>query len=121
LEEREQAAHQKLPVRLVSFSVDPEVDTPEKLLAYANKWGADPARWVFLTGSLAEVNRAVTRGLKIPFEKGAADTSAFDVMHGEHFVMVDGARKIRGYYESNPAGMTDLKAALQSLLEEKGI
>jgi protein SCO1/2 len=119
IEERERSSSQKLPIRLVSFSVDPEVDTPEKLAAYATKWGADQERWVFLTGPLAEVNRAVVRGLKIPFEKGAADTSAFDVMHGEHFVMVDGKRRIRGYFETDPAGMADLKAALEALLAEK--
>ena len=119
IEEREGAVGHPLPIRLVSFSVDPEVDTPDKLLAYANKWGVDQERWVFLTGPLADVNRAVTRGLKIPFEKGAADTSAFDVMHGEHFVVVDGKRRIRGYYESSPEGLSDLKAALAAILAEK--
>jgi protein SCO1/2 len=120
IEERERTLGHHLPVRLVSFSVDPEVDTPDKLAAYAAKWGADQERWSFLTGPLAEVNRAVTRSLKIPFEKGGADTSAFDVMHGEHFVMVDGQRRIRGYFETDPAGMAELKAALESLLAEKG-
>jgi len=120
VEERERATGHALPVRLVSFSVDPEVDTPDKLAAYAAKWGADEGRWLFLTGPLAEVNRAVTRGLKIPFEKGGADTSAFDVMHGEHFVVVDGQRRIRGYFETDPAGMADLKAAIALLLAERG-
>jgi protein SCO1 len=120
IDEREQSLGQKLPIRLVSFSVDPEVDTPDKLAAYAMRWGADEARWFFLTGPLAEVNRAVTRGLKIPFEKGGADTSAFDVMHGEHFVVVDGKRRIRGYFETDSAGMGRLKTALESLLSEKG-
>jgi len=120
IEERERTLGHRLPIRLVSFSVDPEVDTPDKLAAYATKWGADQERWVFLTGPLAEVDRAVTRSLKIPFEKGGADTSAFDVMHGEHFVIVDGQRRIRGYYETDPAGMAGLKTALESLLAEKG-
>ena len=43
----------------------------------------------------------MTRGLKIPFEKGGADQSAFDVMHGEHFV-IDGHGRIRGYFETDP-------------------
>jgi protein SCO1 len=120
IEEREHAAGHKLPLRLVSFSVDPEVDTPDKLAAYAAKWGADQERWFFLTGPLAEIDRAVTRSLKIPFEKGGADTSAFDVMHGEHFVIVDAQRRIRGYFETDPSGMTELKATIDSLLAEKG-
>ena len=120
VEERERTLGHPLPIRLVSFSVDPEVDTPDKLATYATKWGADETRWSFLTGPLTEVNRAVTRGLKIPFEKGGADTSAFDVMHGEHFVVVDGQKRIRGYFETDPPGMTELKAVLESLLAEKG-
>jgi len=96
IEEREGTLKRALPIRLVSFSVDPEVDTSDKLLAYAAKWGADERRWTFLTGPLGEMNRAVTRGMKIPFEKGAADLSAFDVMHGERFVLVDKSARIRG-------------------------
>jgi protein SCO1 len=120
LEERERTLGHRLPIRLVSFSVDPDVDTPDKLAAYATKWGVDQERWLFLTGPLAEVDRAVTRSLKIPFEKGGADTSAFDVMHGEHFVVVDGERRIRGYFETDPAGIADLEAAVESLLAERG-
>ena len=37
-------------VQLVSFSVDPEHDTPELLKAYADRFGASPDRWWFLTG-----------------------------------------------------------------------
>ncbi|MET0592980.1 MAG: SCO family protein [Polyangiaceae bacterium] len=128
VEEREQSLGTKLPIRFVSFSVDPEVDTPEKLAAYATKWGVDQERWSFLTGPLDEVNRAVVRGLKIHFEKGATDDpgksltrdtkSAFDVMHGEHFVIVDGQRRIRGYFQTDPSGMTELQAALASLIAE---
>lgn len=119
VEEREQALGKRLPIRFVSFSVDPEVDTPEKLAAFATKWGADQERWSFLTGPLAEVNRAVVRGLKIHFEKGT-ETSAFDVMHGEHFVVIDGEHRIRGYFQTDPPGMAELKAALASLVAEKG-
>jgi protein SCO1/2 len=120
LEEREAKLGRQLPVRLVSFSVDPEVDTPEKLLAYAAKWGADERRWLFLTGSLEEMNRAVTRGMKIPFEKGGADTSAFDVMHGERLVVVDESGRIRGYFDTDPEGMERVKEAIESLLADRG-
>ncbi len=120
LEDRERSLGRELPVRLVSFSVDPEVDTPDKLSSYAKKWQADDRRWIFLTGSLEEVNRAVTRGMKIPFEKGGADTSAFDVMHGEHFVVVDARGRIRGYFEADPPGLDRLKHAIEALLLEKG-
>jgi protein SCO1/2 len=120
IDDREKALGRELPVRLVSFSVDPEVDTPDKLLAYAAKWGADERRWLFLTGTLDEMNRAVTRGMKIPFEKGGADTSAFDVLHGERLVLVDKSGRIRGYFETDPDGMERVKEAIESLLADRG-
>jgi protein SCO1/2 len=120
VEEREHALGRELPVRLVSFSVDPEVDTPDKLAQYATKWRADERRWIFLTGPLDEMNRAVTRGMKIPFEKGGADTSAFDVMHGERLVLVDKKGRIRGYFETDPDGMARVKEGIESLVTEPG-
>lgn len=37
-------------VEFVSFSVDPTVDTSEKLTNYAKQYGADFRNWTFLTG-----------------------------------------------------------------------
>src|SRR5262245_7947558 len=37
-------------VRLVTFTVDPERDDPDELKKYADLYGADPERWLFLTG-----------------------------------------------------------------------
>ena len=37
-------------VHLVSFSVDPEVDTPEKLTEFASRFTDDTENWHFLTG-----------------------------------------------------------------------
>ena len=48
-------------VRFVSVTVEPEVDTPAVLKAYAERFGADPAGWSFLTGSGAEVDDVVRR------------------------------------------------------------
>ena len=120
VEEHEKSAGRDLNVRLVSFSVDPEVDTPEKLAAYATRWDANDKLWVFLTGPLAEMNRAVVKGLKIPFEKGGADTSAFDVMHGEHLVLVDGKARIRGYFDADAEGLGKLEAAVEQVEKEGG-
>ena len=50
-----------LGVRLVSISVDPTHDTPETLRAYAQRLGADPAVWTFLTGDF-ETARAISEG-----------------------------------------------------------
>jgi protein SCO1 len=48
-------------VRFVSVTVEPEVDTPAVLEAYAQRFAADPAGWSFLTGTGAEVSDVVRR------------------------------------------------------------
>ena len=48
-------------VRFASITVEPEVDTPPVLKAYAEKFGADPAGWSFLTGTSAEIQDVVKR------------------------------------------------------------
>lgn len=50
-------------VRLVSISIDPEQDTPRRLRAYAERFGAGP-RWSFLTGSVADIE-AVQRAFDV--------------------------------------------------------
>lgn len=52
-------------VRLVTISVDPERDTPERLREYARLAGADPARWIFLTGDLGTIIDLAENHLKI--------------------------------------------------------
>jgi protein SCO1/2 len=41
-------------VRMISISIDPEHDSPERLAAYAQRLGAGP-RWSFLTGAAADI------------------------------------------------------------------
>jgi protein SCO1/2 len=55
-------------LRLVSFSVDPAWDTPQVLRAYAARFGADPARWLFVTGDAGAMRRLVAEGFRLPVE-----------------------------------------------------
>ncbi|MEK6245070.1 MAG: SCO family protein [Pseudomonadota bacterium] len=48
-------------VRFASITVEPEVDTPAVLKAYADKFDADPAGWSFLTGTSGEIKDVVRR------------------------------------------------------------
>jgi len=101
-------------VKLVSFSVDPENDTPERLLAYANQWKAHDKTWSFLTGKNEDVDAIVVQGFKMQYGKVSAAASAsgpsadklaangvFEIMHGDWFILVDGKGAIRGYYDSS--------------------
>jgi protein SCO1/2 len=87
--------------RLVSFSVDPENDTPAVLSEYANRSGADPSRWSFVTGPVDSVKTAVVSGFKVALEKLPKGANDYDVTHGDWFVLVDGSGNIRGYYTTD--------------------
>lgn len=95
-------------VRLVSISVDPGFDTPQVLVQYAKRFGADPAGWWFVTGEYEAVQRLAIQGFKL----GATDNI---LIHSEKFVLVDAKGRIRGYYESSDVG------AVQRLVEDAWI
>ncbi len=89
-------------VHLVSFSVDPDHDTPEVLTAYAQSHKADPLRWSFLTGRQEAMQQTVVSGFKQSMqETGQRDDVNGGILHGTHFVLVDRDLRIRGFYASN--------------------
>jgi protein SCO1/2 len=110
-------------LRLVSITVDPKRDTPKVLSEYANRFGANPQRWFFLTGEKEAIYRFAQEGFllgaaEIPDEKrppsGATHT------HSPRFVLVDWKAQIRGYYTSTDAeAMVRLRRDLKTLLQNK--
>jgi protein SCO1 len=93
--------------RLVSFSVDPDNDTPAVLAEYAARAGADPSRWSFVTGPVDTVKAAVVGGFKVALEKLPKGAYDYDVTHGNWFVLVDPMGKLRGYYSTEDPGDLD--------------
>jgi protein SCO1/2 len=83
-------------VKFVSFSVDPERDTPAVLLAYAKQYGADNDRWRFLTGDKTKVFDAVA-GMKVSVIAATKDNP---IEHDIHFLLIDSAGHIHGFYDS---------------------
>lgn len=92
-------------LHLVTFTVDPETDTPEVLRGYAQKYGADSNRWVFLTGPLKEIEPVVVKGFKMMLDKKETTPGLFEIVHGERFVLVDGKGFVRGFYEAKDEGI----------------
>jgi protein SCO1/2 len=93
-------------IGLLSISVDPERDTPDKLKQYAEVFGARAGLWRSLTGEQQEVERTVVRGFhtamaKVPRDGADPHLAAFDIMHGERLVLVDRLGRIRGFYDAD--------------------
>lgn len=95
--------------RLVSFSVDPEYDTPEVLREYADRFGADPDRWWFLTGKKPEMYAFIVASFQVTVLDVLEEGSRI-ITHSTRLVLVDGDGRIRGYYESTePEDMKRLR------------
>lgn len=73
----------------VSITCDPDTDTVEALRAYADRWKADPERWLFCRADL-EYTQRVAKGMKIYLSlKG----------HQDYAIVIDKQGKIRGVFD----------------------
>ena len=99
-------------LHFVSFSVDPEQDTPEVLFRYADYYGADGGRWAFLTGQKAAIYQLAHEGFNL-----AAGHRGSEILHSTRFVLVDRNQQVRGYYDSrSKAHLQQLRQDMQTLL-----
>lgn len=86
----------------VSISVDPENDTPSVLTQYKTARGIlEGDGWTFLTGSTETVMNLVRKGFLTGVEKSENPTAEGSVTHGVRVVLVDGERRIRGFYATD--------------------
>ncbi len=109
---------EKTDVHLVSFSVDPEKDTPKVLRGYAEKLQAEPGRWDFLTGPKSAIYKLSHDGFKLAVSDGS-DAQGIPV-HSTRMVLVDRNSLIRGYYDTTePEAITKLLADTNHLLREQ--
>lgn len=105
-------------VRLVSFSVDPTNDTPEVLRDYAERHGADPKRWTFLTGDLEAMHQLLVGGFRVGMgdPEARGDGDLFDIAHSAKLVLVDQAGRVRGFYDTDDLGLDEVFHRAQHVL-----
>jgi protein SCO1/2 len=109
---------EKTDVHLVSFSVDPEKDTPGVLGSYAERLQAEPGRWDFLTGPKSVIYKLSHDSFKLAVSDGS-DVQGIPV-HSTRMVLVDRRAQIRGYYDATEAdAITKLVADTTHLLREQ--
>jgi cytochrome oxidase Cu insertion factor (SCO1/SenC/PrrC family) len=102
--------------RLVSFSVDPQYDSPAVLADYAKNNAADLTQWKFLTGSREKLWRLSGEGFKLPVLEGDSETI---ITHSSRFALVDRDTNIRGWYQSgDEAELAKLRSELERIAAE---
>jgi cytochrome oxidase Cu insertion factor (SCO1/SenC/PrrC family) len=97
-----QSKLQDLPnARLVSFTVDPEFDSPAVLTKYAERFGAGQARWFFVTGEAKPIYELLRQGFKVGVEpaQDADRTPGNEVTHSTKLVLVDKHGHLRGFFD----------------------
>ena len=112
-------------VRLVSISVDPDRDTPEVLSAYAGRFGADPDRWLFLTGHRHAVYGLIREGFKLGLQAAGeghdGHSEASQILHSLRFALVDVRGRLRGYYDGTDPQLGDRMLPDVKRLTEEGM
>jgi len=112
---------QKLPdpnVRLVSLTTDSDYDTPAVLKNYAERFNADPKRWLLLTGPKNEISNLATNSFKLSVTEKKPEERETPVdlfIHSTLFIVVDKAGVLRGVFESVGEGIDSEHARNQIL------
>jgi protein SCO1/2 len=98
-------------VQFVSFTVDPEYDSLNVLQEYAENYGVDDDRWVFIWAEKPRIEKLYEEGFKLGGE--------LPYNHSTKFVLVDQQGMIRGYYSTeDDISMSILRTHLRNLAKD---
>lgn len=122
MKEIQQALPAISQARLVTLTTDADFDTPPVLKAYAEKFGADTNRWVFLTGDKRQIANLAIDSLKLTaIEKKPEERQAPEdlFVHSTIFVVVDKLGRLRGVFETDGEGVSPVQARSRILAAVK--
>ncbi|WP_109695282.1 SCO family protein [Chitinophaga deserti] len=101
---------------ILSHTSDPDYDSIPVLKAYAEKHGADPKNWHFLTGDKLQLYKLARESYLVDDGKFTGED---DFVHTQWFALVDGEGQIRGLYEGTKAKDIDkLITDIDRLMQE---
>ncbi|MCE2503707.1 MAG: SCO family protein [Chlorobi bacterium] len=101
-------------VKLVSFTVDPEYDTPERLAEYATEHNADSDRWLFLRTGDSVVQNLARDAFHVAIAEGTDPMEP--IIHSSKFFVVDAEGEVRGIFDGrSQEGRRRLLSLLKSL------
>jgi protein SCO1/2 len=91
--------------KILSHTVQPEVDSVPVLKEYANLYEADPKKWIFVTGDKKIIYDLARKSYFAAVTEG--DGGPGDFIHTENFVLVDKEKRIRGFYDGTSEESVD--------------
>ncbi len=106
---RVQEATQGTDARIVSYSVTPDVDTPDVLKEFGAARHIDPSRWHLVTGSKPTIYGLARNAYFADDERITASLDEPDAfLHTEKLVLVDREGHLRGVYDGTLPHEIDL-------------
>jgi protein SCO1/2 len=107
-------------VRFVSFSVDPEHDTPARLAAYAAERGIETGPgWTLLTGPEPQMRSLLVDSFEVPMGVPEPVGELIDVAHSGKIALVEGST-VRGFYSYDAEGLDQVFARVRELVTGRG-
>ena len=97
-------------VKLLSFSVMPDIDSVSVLKDYAELNGVVDSKWNLVTGDKKAIY-TMARKSYLAVKQGKPDEQ-YDMVHTENFVLVDSKKQVRGFYDGTK------KEEIQRLIED---
>lgn len=109
-------------VAFVSFSVDPQTDTPERLDFFSKRWHADSERWHFLTGAPDEMDSIIKGSFLLPITRKPEELKKLyteNLIHTSKFAIVDQTGVVRAYVDGLPEeSVSSISRIIVQLLQE---
>lgn len=102
MEEIQRLVANQADVRLVSFSIDPLSDTPSALSEFAQRFHADPNRWLFLTGDRDTLYPLIENTLLGPADFKLLATIPGGFANTERIALIDPEGVVRGFFNGLP-------------------
>ncbi len=105
-------------VKILSFTVMPDVDTVSVLKEYAKINGVIDSKWNLVTGDKKAIY-AMARKSFLAVKQGKPE-ELYDMVHTENFVLVDTKKRVRGFYDgTKKEEITRLIEDIKWLCEDK--
>ena len=106
--------------RILSYTVDPETDSVARMKVYADSLGADPRKWLFLTGRKDSLYHLARSGYLLDDPKNNAININEQFLHTQFLALVDKSGRVRKIYDGlKKDELTDLEKDIKTLLKEK--
>lgn len=97
-------------VKLLSFTVMPDIDSVSVLKEYAKINGVIDSKWNLVTGDKKAIYTMARKSF-LAVKQGKPE-ELYDMVHTENFVLVDSKKRVRGFYDGTK------KEEIQRLIED---